>query len=296
MLTIILKAVLVGAFAFVVALAVFLMMQPSDQPQQYQTNQPPANEPQEKAKENDAGKTFWQRMLIIWRNTTNDAVAFFTFWLAIFSGMLVIVAVFQVWLLLRAEHVANSAAQAAKDSADAAKRSAEISERALIVGQRAVVRAVNFPWLWRPDIDRPGKYFYDITPIIENVGGSVTDDMKIVVDSALRETELPKGFDFPYRSEPVGSIIGAKQSVGASNVIILDDDLLSVQQGKKFFYIWGTIKYRDGFENTPIRTTEFCTQIVRIFGNPLDPRDPNNPKGTSVEIGFRIYPEHNKAN
>jgi hypothetical protein len=44
-----------------------------------------------------------------------------------------------------------------------------------------------------------------------------------------------------------------------------------------------------------VHTTEFCTQINRVIGDPLDPRDPNNPKGTSVEIYFRVYPKHNKA-
>jgi hypothetical protein len=88
-----LKAVLVGAFAFVVALAVFLMMHASDQPPQYQTNQYTASEPQQTANYNNSVETFWQRMSIIWRNTTNDAVAFFTFWLAVFSCMLVIVAI-----------------------------------------------------------------------------------------------------------------------------------------------------------------------------------------------------------
>jgi len=44
----------------------------------------------------------------------------------------------------------------------------------LIVTQRAFVRVINFPWLWRPDTDRLGKYWYDITPIVENFGTAGT--------------------------------------------------------------------------------------------------------------------------
>ena len=185
--------------------------------------------------------------------------------------------------------------KAAKDSADAAKRSVEISERTLIVTQRAYVRVINYPWLWRPDFDRPGKYFYDITPIVENSGNTPTIGAKINVDNALRNSPLPEDFDFPYQGVAGDTLIGPKQTVGASRAIILDDNLLEVQKGKKFFYIWGTITYRDVFDTTPVRTTEFCTEISRVIGNPLDPRDPNSPKGTTVEISFRIYPKHQKT-
>jgi hypothetical protein len=182
-----------------------------------------------------------------------------------------------------------------KDSAKAAQQSADVAEKALVSTQRAFIRASNFPWLWRPDLDRPGKYFYDITPILENAGNTPTKDLMLVVDSALRETPLPDDFTFPYRAIPAPSLVGAHQTVGVNNAIILDDDLLSVKQGKKFFYIWGTATYRDVFDETPEHTTEFCTAIGRVIGDPLDPRDPNNPKGTSVEISFNIYPKHQKT-
>jgi hypothetical protein len=189
---------------------------------------------------------------------------------------------------LRADKTARIAANAAKNSADVARDS-------LIYTQRAYVRVANFPWVWRPDWDRPGKYFYDITPIVENVGNTQTVDMKININSALRDNPLPEGFDFPYVADPGTSLIGAHQSVRASNVVILDDDLLAVRDRKKFFYIWGAITYRDVFPGTPEHTTQFCTQVNRVMGDPLDPREAGNPKGTTVEIYFSIYSEHNKT-
>ncbi len=194
----------------------------------------------------------------------------------------------QAWFLWRTVRVSGIAAKAAKDSADIAKRT-------LAVTQRAFVQVTDFPWLWRPDTDRPGKYFYDISPIIENVGNTPTVDMKIIRSSVLRDSVLPDDFDFPYPIEPGASLIGAHQKIRADGVNILDDELLAVQRGEKYFYIWGTITYRDVFEDTPLHTTEFCTQIGRVIGNPLDPRDPHNAKGTTVEIGFRIYPRHQRT-
>jgi hypothetical protein len=230
-----------------------------------------------------------------WRFLFPDSISVFTLLLVIATIVLAIVAVVQIGFLTRQEEIAITAANAAKDSADAAKQSAEISQRALIVAQRAYVRVVGYPWLWRPDADpkRSGKYWYDITPTIENVGNTPAA-IKIIMSFALRDTQLPDDFDFPYRGTPGDSIIGPKQTISTESAVILDEDLAAVRDGKKFFYIWGAVTYKDGFEGTPVHRTEFCADIHRVFGNPLDPRDPTNPKGTNVEIRFGIYPKHNK--
>jgi hypothetical protein len=227
--------------------------------------------------------------------TAEDPVAFFTLWLTFFTGIL---AAFTVWMALSTKDLRDFAEEQARDMKEsivAAKDSADIARTSLISTQRAYVRVVNFPWLWRPDLGRPGKFLYDITPIVENGGNTQTVDAKINVNSSLRDEPLPDGFDFPYASESGFTLIGARQTIGASNVIILDDDLLLVQGGKKHLFIWGTITYRDVFPNTPEHVTEFCAQISRVLGNPMDPREPNNPKGTTLEIHFRIYPKHQKT-
>jgi hypothetical protein len=219
--------------------------------------------------------------------SSDDIIADYTRWLAVFTALLVLAT---VALFASGERDV----EVARQSAEAAKESADVARQALIISQRPHVRNSGFPWLWRPDLDRPEKYFFDISPIIENVGNTPAT-AKVVVDYALRETPLPDGFDFPYRSPPGNTVISPRGSVGMNNAVILDTDLLAVKEGKKFFYIWGTITYPDGFVGTPIHTTEFCTQIGRVIGNPLDPRDPGNPKGTTVEITFLVYREQNKA-
>ena len=129
-----------------------------------------------------------------------DAISIFTFWLVVATIVLGVVAYAQIDFLKRAEVTATNAATAAKNSADAEKKAADTSREALVKSQRAFVRAAGYPWLWRPDFDRPGKYFFDISPIVENAGATPTVDMKIVVDYAIRETPLPDGFDFPLKS------------------------------------------------------------------------------------------------
>jgi hypothetical protein len=199
------------------------------------------------------------------------------------------------WFTLSLRRSTDKLWEAGERQIALARESADIARDSLVSTQRAYVRVANFPWLWRGDTDRPGKFFYDITPIVENGGNTQTVDAKINVNSTLRDEVLPEDFDFPFVAESGSTLIGARQSVGASNAIILDDDMLSVQSGEKFFYIWGNIIYRDVFPNTPEHVTEFCTEISRVIGNPLDPREPGNPKGTTLEITFRIYPKHQKT-
>jgi hypothetical protein len=213
----------------------------------------------------------------------------FNLFLVIFTGGLVVVGTGQCFLIFGTLRATTTAAEATKNAA-------ETSREALIKSQRAFIRSIGFPWLWRPDFSRPGKYFYDITPIIENAGATPTVDMTIIVDSILRDAPIPDGFDFPYRDRPGITLIGPRQTIGTNNTIILDEDLLAVQNGEKFFYLYGTITYRDVFNGTPVHNTEYCTQITRVLGNPLDPSDPAiGPKATSVEITFGIYKEHNRT-
>lgn len=272
-----------GALLAIAIFAVGMLFASSPPLQPQNNNQTTASQqsPQEKKPKNhESAQSLWVPI---------DSVGLYTLVLAVFTGLLAIVAGVQGFFMLRADKTARIAATAAKESADVARDS-------LIYTQRAYVRVASFPWLWRLDLSRPDKYLYDITPMIENGGNTQTVDMKININFALRDEPLPPGFDFPFQHEAGSTLIGAHQAVGASNVVILDEELLAVGKGEKFFYIWGSMTYRDVFPDTPEHTTEFCTQISRVMGDALDPHEPGNPRGTTVEIGFRIYPEHTKTN
>lgn len=65
-----------------------------------------------------------------WDWTTHDPVSFYTFTLAVFTGVLGCVSIIQIRFLTRADGTARIAA-------DAAKKSADVAERALVAGRRA---------------------------------------------------------------------------------------------------------------------------------------------------------------
>jgi hypothetical protein len=104
-----------AAIVFAVALVGLIILyssQPPNEPEQQQHSEKYEASQQKR----ELSKSFWQR-------TTEDPIAFFTLWLAIFTMILSAVAVIQIKFLVRAEGIATKTAQAAKDSATAASNS-----------------------------------------------------------------------------------------------------------------------------------------------------------------------------
>jgi hypothetical protein len=132
----------------------------------------PAAQDQHVAQSNarpDSAKTFGKRLSIIWDRTWEDPVAFYTFVLSIFTGLLAIVTATQIVFLIRADRTARITAEAAKKSAEAAD-----------LGSRANIR-IELPILM---FDRPlvrqeeeprfeGVRYEDYTPGIPGQGVTV---------------------------------------------------------------------------------------------------------------------------
>jgi hypothetical protein len=75
-----------------------------------------ANAPQQQ----QPAKTLGERFTIIWNRTWDDPVAFYTFVLSIFTGLLAIVSAIQIGFLIRSDKTARIAAEAASLNAKAA--------------------------------------------------------------------------------------------------------------------------------------------------------------------------------
>src|SRR5437588_612464 len=100
MLNMICKAALIGLLAFAVALVTFAMLRSSGQPQRPTYNQPASESASPESRTNEPPETFGEQLSLVWRRTWTDPVAFYTFVLAIFTGLLAIVSATQIWLLL----------------------------------------------------------------------------------------------------------------------------------------------------------------------------------------------------
>ena len=76
------------------------------------------------------------------------------------------------------------------------------------------------------------------------------------VQCALMNAALPTGFDFNYHTTVIGTaLIPPKITVmgGIAPTMpgapISPQDILDIQQGRKFLYLWGWARYFDVFPN-----------------------------------------------
>jgi hypothetical protein len=177
-----------------------------------------------------------------------------------------------------------------KTLAEAAQKSAEVAQTSLVKLQRASIFMPDINTNWHRDTSRPGKFWWHFRPIYANSGNTQPLGMTTNVVFVLRDTPLPEGYDFPPDTAnhpatviPHGSILGRSEN-------LTDEQLIEVQKGNKFYYIYGTIIYHDIFDGTPIHTTKFCRQVVNLLG------DLTRPDQEVTEMFFAIaFPEYNTA-
>jgi hypothetical protein len=87
-------------------------------------------------------KSLRQRFTTIWNRTWDDPVAFYTFVLSIFTGLLAVVSAFQIFFLIRADKTARLSAEAAQTAAKSAMEGNQLTREIFVAEQR--------PWLlWR---------------------------------------------------------------------------------------------------------------------------------------------------
>ena len=215
----------------------------------------------------------------LWHRTLNDPVAFFTFWLAIFSAVLTGVSLIQMWFVSRADKTARIAADAAKDSAAAATEAADISKTALLVTQRAFVFLKEMSATFdREAAPPPGSLkarlldslgtshlpinTWHLSPVWQN--SRSTPAQRLTISFGCREFfgAMPDDFDFAYLSPPDPSFLGPKAEVRGSGVLLSGDLLTQLNEhASRSFYVWGAADYDDVFGINPRHRTEFCFRV-----------------------------------
>lgn len=182
--------------------------------------------------------------------------------------------------------------EAAIEAANAAKESADIAQSSLTQLQRASVFVANVDSNWHPDWDkgRKGKFWWHFRPIFENVGATQTKDLMTNIVYLVTDRELPKDFIFPPNAQSFPAFIPPHDAIVGGEQIVKQEQMIEIQKGKKFFYIYGTVTYRDVFDGTPVHTTKFCRQIMGLLG------DFTRPDKNKTEMFFGlVFPEQNTA-
>lgn len=204
--------------------------------------------------------------------------------LALFAGLLVLLG----WVQARRM---REAVAAATDSAAIAQKSARVAEDALISGQRAFMFIREIKTILHQDPET-GNFQWTIHPVWANSGNTPTRGLSINTAYRLLDEPLPKNYDFPEsREDLIPAIAGPRSMVEAVPGTLSGEDLQAIQNGKKFFYIWGWAEYHDIFEGTKKRVTRFCNQLIQVDGDPTAPINEHNP----IQMMFGFHTENNYA-
>jgi hypothetical protein len=143
----------------------------------------PAHHPIENAASRDEQYPQEQRSeerppIIQAESATNKKIANYTFALAVFTALLVLVAIFQIAYLIQADKIA-------KQSADAAQRSASVAQNALI--------ATNRPWIKVVDITADAGMYVtkggaglNLWFHLKNIGHSPAKNVRLHVDGRVQ--------------------------------------------------------------------------------------------------------------
>jgi hypothetical protein len=149
----------------------------------------------------------------------------------------------------------------------ATTRQSDLTREALIADKRpfAFPDAINS--YWEDSTSHPGHYDWRFRPVWQNSGDTAPKNLAIQSNCELRNTPLPMDYPFTSNVATGGGILGPKMRAPAGlapampNPAISPQDIVDVEQGRKFLYLWGWAKYEDGFPQTPIHLTHFCWQI-----------------------------------
>ncbi len=145
-------------------------------------------------------------------------------------------------------------------------RQAKLTEDALIADKRAFVFASNLEPFWIHD-PISGLYNWRLRPQWRNTGETATKNLTLHAECEIRNAPLPPVYFFNYQGEDVEKgFIGPKAELLGGAVphvgAITPMDIVESQNGRRFIYLWGWVKYSDMFPNTPKHTTHFCWIIT----------------------------------
>jgi hypothetical protein len=155
-------------------------------------------------------------------------------------------------------------------------RQARLTKEAFIADKRAFVFASGVTAFYEPDVIT-GQFNWRLAPVWQNSGDTPTQNSQLYTDCFFSNALIPTNFDFNYidpQQGPGPGMLGPKMSsIGGQSphiphqAALTPQDILDIQSGRKFFYLWGWARYSDSMPKTPQRITRFCWRIMAT-GNP----------------------------
>jgi hypothetical protein len=153
------------------------------------------------------------------------------------------------------------------------RRGGQLAREAMITDKRAFVFASNLTPVYERGED--GQFNWRFIVHWQNSGDTPTKNLRAYAQCDCPNNAMPANFDFSYEAiAPGRGFIGPKSTQFHTPVpwmmaaAISPQDIADAMSGKKFIYVWGSVRYSDVFERTDERLTRVAWQILPS-GNPF---------------------------
>jgi hypothetical protein len=167
---------------------------------------------------------------------------------------------------------------------------ARLTREAFVADKRAFVFAKGIVGIYEAD-PVSGHFNWRVAPVWENSGDTPTRDLRIYTDGWFSNAPIPADFNFNTITPPVqpaNGLLGPKVSNNGGQyphfphqAALTPQDILDVQTGRKFFYVWRWARYRDILPDTPEHITRFCWRVL-FTGSPFAFNPLVNANGVTV--------------
>ena len=146
----------------------------------------------------------------------------------------------------------------------AAQRSARAAEKGLAQGQegtRTQLRAYVALDTIQPLIQPNGRL--DVTVVWRNTGLTPAYASQTQINTAFVDQLLPADFSFPDSNPgpPQPGMLPAGQASMTRGPTVSSYDQSRIAAGEMHYYVYGWMRYRDVFPDTPDRLTQFCSKL-----------------------------------
>jgi hypothetical protein len=238
--------------------------------------------PLQENRENESHQYGKEQKSSWWNFSLTDAL------LAIFTFALVIVGLFQF-------HILRGTLRATKVAADAAKESADLQKITMLNTQRAFIFLQGFQTINNIDSNTGAIQYFILEPKFVNYGKTPGlninaarfyefYDIKVPIDKIVIINSLPK------ETEKTQASLGPGEPFSTNSITITMQDAIEIFSKNKRCFVKIALEYNDWFSNTPLRHTNYFSEI-EVF---IDPGYALDNPNVSI-FRFNVFYRYNDA-
>jgi hypothetical protein len=195
-----------------------------------------------------------------------------------------------VWFVKRTLEATLEAVKDTRKATAAVQEANEIAREGMEKQSRAYVYPDGpFPAIRQDHTNQNVEWGFKVNWNNSGNTPALSESMLIWVE--VVDGVLPVDFQFDRAvDDHVSAVFGPNMALSSVYAWVSADDIQKFVAGEKTLYLWGWVKYRDVFPNTPERQTRFCYRLS-VNGDPTKVDGPDNV----VHWTYALHAIHNSA-